>query len=347
MITFLTGLPGGGKTLLTVSKLLMPLIGATETWENEDGEMVTTKRVIYTNIRGLLLDHEFIDYERASKWHEWCKPGDVIVLDECQKLFVRRPNGAKVPDYVHELEEHRGKHSVDFILITQHPMLIDGHVQNLVGRHLHLRRVANMNLSVVYEWDSCSKTLLYKNAITKSPWRFDKKAMQLYKSARAHTKQPRKIPGLVWFILAGFCGAAYAFPTLKDRLSERITGKPAQVAQSDAAPGQKSEYVKDGIKYTVETTTTQVSPLPLPTASSPLQASAMLAAGCIATVAQGCKCFDQVGKKVDSDPAMCPSTTAKPGEDLQYIRETPALVAPSQQQPELISFGGTARGVIN
>lgn len=342
MITLLTGLPGGGKTLLTVSKLLMPLIGATETWENDDGEMVTTKRVIYTNIRGLLLDHEFIDYERAAKWHEWCKPGDVIVLDECQKLFVRRPNGAKVPDYVHELEEHRGKHSVDFILITQHPMLIDGHVQNLVGRHLHLRRVANMNLSVVYEWDSCSKTLLYKNAITKSPWRFDKKAMQLYKSARAHTKQPRKIPGLVWFILAGFAGAAYAFPTLKDRLSDRISGKPAEVAQANDAPGQKSEYVKDGVKYTVETTTTQASPMPLQAASEPIQAAPQLA-GCI-RLAERCNCYDQSGAKYKVEPAIClenaaPEVTPKVVLDLPH---TPKPFDPAERDVMAFMHPGTA-----
>ena len=136
MITLITGAPGSGKTIYTVSKMLSPYIGKTVKEVTDDGEEIEWPVVIITNIRGLLFDHQFVDYEYLQKWPEWCKPGMILVIDECQKLFVRRPAGSKVPEHVHELEEHRGKHSVDFVLITEHPMLIDTHVQNLVGRHL-------------------------------------------------------------------------------------------------------------------------------------------------------------------------------------------------------------------
>lgn len=308
MITLFTGQPGGGKTLYCVSKMLRPLIGAKLEWENDDGERVTTPYTIYSNIRGLLLEHELIDYDRAATWHTWCKPGDVIVLDECQKLFVRRPNGSKVPDHTHELEEHRGKHSVDFILITQHPMLLDSHVQSLVGRHLHMRRVANMDLSVIYEWDHCSKSLLFKNSVTKSPWRFDKSAYALYKSARAHTKQPRKLPGLVWFVLFGLVGAAIAGPTAISRISERMDptrnttlaqvrpDQPQQIsASAPGAPGQTSA--------------------PGQASSSPASAELDLVpsafkvelAGCIYRPDKGCICYTPQGRPVEADSELCSS----------------------------------------
>lgn len=307
MITLLTGQPGGGKTLFTVAKLLRPLIGAMLDWVNEDGEKVSTPRTIYTNIRGFLMEHELIDYDRAATWPTWCKPGDVIVLDEAQKLFVRRPNGSKVPEHTHELEEHRGKYSVDFIIITQHPMLIDSHVQNLVGRHLHVRRVGNMELSVIYEWDHCSKSLLFKNSVTKSPWRFDKSAYALYKSARAHTKQPRKLPGLVWFVLFGLVGAAIAGPSAISRISERMDPtrnttlaqvRPGQVQQIPAAPGAPGQAAVPGQAVPALASTE----LELVPPSPPVQL-----AGCIYRPAKGCICYTPQGRPVEADSELCSS----------------------------------------
>lgn len=334
MITFITGVPGSGKSLYVVAKLLKHIIGTFVTEVDDDDKEIKHKRTIYSNIRGLLLEHEFIDNERFKTWPQWCKPGDLIVMDECQKVFVRRPNGSAVPLYVSELEEHRGKYSVDFILMTQGTMLVDGHVLGLVGRHLHCRRVANLPMSVIYEWDHCSKSLLFKNSVTKSPWLYDRSAYKLYKSARVHTSQPRKIPGLVWFILFGLLGSAYAFPTLKNRLTERISGKPPATASAVAdqpKSGQKMEYSKDGINYTVETTTASV---PAPAVSSPLAAStaaqsAPVVAGCIQH-ARKCACFDAEGVAATVEPGYCEAHilgNALPGQkaDLSNIPTPPDL----------------------
>ena len=43
---------------------------------------------------------------------------------------------------------------VDCILLTQHPMPIHSNKVQLVGLHLRIRRMGNMALAVVYEWDS-------------------------------------------------------------------------------------------------------------------------------------------------------------------------------------------------
>lgn len=237
MITVITGTPGAGKTLYTIEKLLLPLVGKTMKGQDANGGEIEIPRTIYTNINGLLVDHELIDggdVQGLRDWHKWAKPGSVIVFDEFQKVWAPRANGSKVPDDIQALDTHRHM-GVDFILITQSVMNTDRHIHALAGRHLHVRRVANMRMAVVYEWDHVSRSLMYSKAMTKSPWRYSKKVFELYKSAELHTKQPRKMPGLVWFILAGVVGISVLAPTTFTRLSERMN------------PGaQQAETVKPG-----------------------------------------------------------------------------------------------------
>lgn len=72
-LTLVTGVPGSGKTLYSIEKLLQPLIGATVTRNLEDGTTEEIPRTIYTNINGLQLDHELIDFtgtwsQSGGKW---------------------------------------------------------------------------------------------------------------------------------------------------------------------------------------------------------------------------------------------------------------------------------------
>lgn len=236
MITVITGTPGAGKTLYTIEKLLLPQVGKTIKGRDEEGNEIEHPRTIYTNINGLQIDHELIDggdVEGLRDWHKWAKPGALIVFDEVQKVWPPRPNGSKIPEDVQALDTHRHM-GVDFILITQNVLNVDRHIHALGGRHLHVRRVANMPLATVYEWDHVSRGLLYSKAMTKSPWKYSRKVFKLYKSSELHTKQPRKIPGLVWFILAGFASVAYLAPTTLERIGGRISGKqPEAVAQAE------------------------------------------------------------------------------------------------------------------
>ncbi|MDO8652072.1 MAG: zonular occludens toxin domain-containing protein [Undibacterium sp.] len=357
-ITLVTGVPGSGKTLMAVWDLLRPLVGAVEKKTDERGDTIEIPRTIFTNVNGLLLEHQMIEGggswsmgadkkwkyegnpEGLRNWHNWAKPGSVVCFDEFQKFWPPRPNGAAVPPDIQTLDTHRHM-GVDFILVTQNCNNVDRHILGLVDRHLHIRRVSNMPMAVVYEWDHASRALNYKNSMTKSPWRYPKQAYKLYKSAELHTKQKRKMPGLVWFILAGFAGAAYAWPTLTTRFDERVHGKPVAAAAAPVTvkPGEKVEYTKDGTTYTVESVTTP--PVPAPEAA--LVAPAVVLpqiAGCI-VVRDRCGCFDATGQKVPAEPAACLESAgvngtpkadiveeAKPrpfdvseGEALAYLRE--------------------------
>ena len=301
-ITIVTGVPGSGKTLYTVSELLRAIAGSRTPAVDSEGRQVEIERKIYTNINGLLLDHDVIDGNEEHGlrgWHKWVKPGDYIVYDEFQKVWPPRPNGSKVPDDIQALDTHRHK-GVDFILVCQHLMNVDRHILGLCDRHLHIRRVGNMSLAVVYEWDHASRSLLYKNALTKKPWRYPKDAYKLYRSAELHTKQRRKVPGLVWFILFGLVGAAVAAPAAISRISERMdptrNTSLQQIRQADqvaAAPG--------------------AAPVPQPAASEPAgldlakphQSDQERFSGCVFRPAKGCVCYTVHGRLVKADQDVC------------------------------------------
>lgn len=295
MITLETGVPGAGKTLYCVDKLLRSLVGATIKTEDSDGNTVEVSRVIYSNINGLLLPHEKIGPDELNNWHTWAQPGSVIVYDEVQKPWPLTATGSKVPDCIQALETHRHM-GVDFILLTQHPMLIHKNIVQLVGRHLHIRRMGNMKLAVVYEWDSCSRTLLYKNALSKAPYRYSKAVFDLYKSAEAHTKQPRRIPSLIWGALFGLLVLAVLSPGTVARIKDRISPpeKPAIAATTPKlpAPGQ--------------TPAAAAASAPMATASAPVVAAIAKpkTLGCIASKAK-CSCFDEQGDLMDMEMAAC------------------------------------------
>ena len=304
MITIITGTPGSGKTLYTIQKLLAPLVG-THIPQEVDGVVTLHPRTIYTNINGLQLDHELIDggdNQGLRNWHEWAKPGSVIVFDEVQKVWPPRANGSVVPEDIKGLETHRHM-GIDFILVTQGPMLIDRNLHMLCGRHLHVRRVANLPFATVYEWDLMSRTLNFKASLRKEPYRYNRAVYKLYKSSSLHTKQVRKLPVVLWFLLAGMCVAAWKVPQVYDSLVNpgkavvATTDKPKTAPgatkpteASGAVPGEKLSSGADAV------------------AAAP---KAPVLAGCVRSKTR-CSCYDESGKVFAPEPGTCERETAAP-----------------------------------
>lgn len=300
MITLITGIPGSGKTLYTIDKLLRSMVGATIK-HDVDGVTQDVPRRILTNINGLLLEHEKIDAAWLNEWHLKCQAGDVIVFDEVQKPWPLAATGSKVPACIEALETHRHM-GVDFIVITQHPMLIHTNITRLVGRHLHVRRLGNMGLATVYEWDGCSRTLLYKNTMAKYPYRYSKAVFALYKSAEVHTKQKRKLPSLILGL--GFAVVALGFfgPSVASRLSDRINPQPkaenaAKAAKPASAPASSPQV--------------HVAAVPQAPASAPA-ISYVAPAGCISMAAR-CTCYDAAGKMMLVPEDQCRVASYRPG----------------------------------
>ena len=123
-----------------------------------------------------------------QNWWLWCKPGDLIVIDEAQFVMPRGTLGRKPPYWIQALEIHR-HYGVDFLLITQHPQLIDTTVRALVGLHRHIRPVMGSGLCMVYTWDHASNPERY-NLANKSQFLRRSSHYRLFHSAAAHVKPP-------------------------------------------------------------------------------------------------------------------------------------------------------------
>jgi zona occludens toxin len=304
MMTVITGVPGAGKTALCVEKLLAPMAGKKEKAIDPDGNHIEIERRIYTNINGLLLDHEKIDEKLLNTWHEWAKPGDLIVYDEVQKPWPLVATGSKKPPHIEALETHRHM-GVDFILLTQHPMLIEASVVRLAGRHLHVRKLADSRFATVYEWDGVSRTLLYKNAMAKSPWRRSAKTEKLYRSAALHTKQKRKMPSLVWGALLGVVAVGFFAPVVAERIGARVN--PENVSKSE-----KRAQATDVPTGPQKPASAPVSPASAPLPTSPASTPLPEVAGC-ASAKGVCRCYTASAKRIQMPDAFCVDQT-DPGE---------------------------------
>ena len=202
MLYLYTGVPGAGKTLYAVSNLL----------KRKDFK---GRPIFVDGIKDL--DHDKINYfdipegESIQTWPKWAPPGAIIVVDECQRIFRPRPSGSKVPDYVAELETHRHR-GLDFILITQHPRLIDVHLRGLIEHHTHLGKT-NLGLRRKMEWttggakDPESRANIREALI--SVYRLNKSVYGLYKSAEVHTKIRTKKSKLLMLFPLALCLVGY------------------------------------------------------------------------------------------------------------------------------------------
>lgn len=310
MITLITGAPGSGKTLYCVAKLISKIAGTSVDGTDDDGNKVTYPRTIYSNINRLLIEHEMVDEAWLEKWFDNIKPGAFIVYDEIQKPWPNRPVGSKVPDYIQRLETHRHQ-GCDFVLMTQNPQLIDPNVRKLIGRHLHIRRVGNMGAAIVYEWDTCSNSLNFKNSFTKAPWKFDKKAQTLYKSAEVHTKVPRRLPTVMFVAALAMAGAAYLWPTLIGRITSPLQGKAAIAKPADQSekPVVGDLFAPGGDLVLPKPAQEPLKPVHAAlTLASPLEAPEETVAGCV-QAKTACVCFTSTGIKVDKPAKFCQAIT--------------------------------------
>jgi hypothetical protein len=115
---------------------------------------------------------------------------------------------SKVPKFIQQYETHRHK-GFDFYFITQGPRLLDRHLMDLVGFHIHLYRPFGMKRSVIYEWNAVNlqpNPSQTKNTAIKKTFVFPKRIFKLYKSATVHTVKLR----LPWKVIA-FLTFAFSF----------------------------------------------------------------------------------------------------------------------------------------
>ncbi len=298
MLTLITGTPGAGKTLYAVSELARKVPGSTI-----EAEGSAVPRRLLSNVKDLLVEHEHITAELLQTWHEWGKPGDVILFDEVQEVWRPRALGKEVPPAIAALETHRHR-GVDIVLVTQHPMLLDSNIRRLVNQHLHVRRIAK-GYSMVYEWDHCSNISTFKTSLQSKLWKYPKDVFALYKSAQVHTKPVSKLPRIAYLGVAAVFGLAFVGHYAYGRVTARFD-KPDQVeakSQPKTAPGQTPPgQIPPGQVSIPEQAASQAAGLPAPAAAE--SASYVKYSGCIST-ANDCACFDAEGVRLLMERPAC------------------------------------------
>ena len=179
MITLITGTPGSGKTLYAVWSLTQ--------------EVKRGRRIVVDGIKDLAIDHELVDEPWIRDWYEQCQANDIIVIDEVQRIWPPVSVSVKPTADIEKLHVHRHK-GVDFIIITQHPQRLNKTIRDLVGRHVHVRRLFGLKQAMVYEWDHCHNPNAGFRDAVKTRWGYPRKVFDMYTSAEVHTKQKAVIP---------------------------------------------------------------------------------------------------------------------------------------------------------
>ena len=339
MIYLITGVPGSGKTLYAVSTLIRKL--SAEQLKGKDGQVIE-RRIVVDGIPDLVIPHEtmvsLVENERGQlepetdgdsfmTWFDWCKPGDVLVVDEVQRYLRPRALGAKPPDMVKMLETHR-HFGVDVVFITQNPMLVDQNVRRLVGRHIHVRRLFGMARAVVYSWDACSVDVHRTKGSTMSMWRYPKSAYKLYKSSELHTKQRQRVPMFLIVPALALVLGVWALPRAYSAIKGSATGKGIASSHSDApAPDLPASRP-------VAMASAPVVPVSGAASSKPTDDAPHLA-GCY--VFRGkCSCTDQNGAPFKVDYGVCEAhTDFGPVKALAKSAPLPAVIEAVQPRHSL------------
>lgn len=319
MITLKTGLPRNGKTLSLVDEVATLL----ERWRKHPGEQ---RPVFQFGIDELKLEGiEPLDVwpvggksgdqiPRRADGKPACKltfdqsalpDGSLVLLDEAQDFYPPRGPAQNAPAHVAELNTH-GHRNLDYIVLTQHPKLIDNAVRRLVNKHQHYRRMFGGGRAITYEWDSCSDSLDFPKAV-KGMFAYPKKRFGLYKSATGFTKPKFRLPAFLVVPLLAIPLAIFAGPRAWHAMYGASTGKGINGVPAFAPPASAA----------------RVSLGPVDGAQKPASPEGAASApdtfaGCIA-MGPRCSCIDDKGRIVKVAPEVCQTNVASSGHEIPYV----------------------------
>lgn len=351
MIYLITGAPGSGKTLYAVSTLVQSLTAQKLT----DSKGVTVpRRLVVDGVPDLVIPHERLctpekderdnytctEGDSVLNWPDWCQKGDVIVIDEVQRYWRPRGMGSKPPRMIAELETHRHK-GIDFVIITQSPMLMDQNVRRLIYQHQHIRRILGGQRAVIYEWDSCAADVSrVKSAQSTKYWGYPKSAYSLYKSSELHTKPKVKIPLWLGVPVLAVLGGLFAIPQAVAVMGGVTNGKgiASNSASTPAKPTIPGHVVTMPSPAASAESAATVAALPLQIPQPPPEFNSV---GCVRIGAK-CGCFDSKGVTVEVKPERCETVTGAdrpPAIELGQPAGEPAKYDPSEAGVLAFAFG--------
>lgn len=192
MIRLITGTPGSGKTLYTVSEIMKVI-------------EKTPERPIFSDIKGLRIDGV---QEAPDDWRT-APDGALIIYDECQyRTQYTKSRGRNKYQMIIDLTTHRhtGK---DIWLITQNPNFLHADVLAVVGEHYHIDRPLKAAFANVYKWRTAQLkpdgVTVRRRAEAAPIFKYDKELFNYYDSVdvsedKAYHKK-FQIPSWKFFVL--------------------------------------------------------------------------------------------------------------------------------------------------
>lgn len=327
-LSFVTGLPGHGKTLFTLHHV--------------DQRAKQENRAVYVaGIPELKLDWFHLDNEQ-----EWFSvpDGSIVVIDEAQRVFPTRPTGAPVPEKVRQFETHRHR-GLDIYLITQDAMLIDAHVRRLAGEHFHVHRPWGVQRATVLKWDQICNPRDYhdrKKAI-QSMFSYPKKLFGQYKSATLHTvkrKVPAKLFLLPVLLVVLVVSLYFAFSTLRGMVQ---TEKKNPAVQKDQLQQQQQQSNLVQARHTQPESLQDYMQRNNPRVRGFLHTApvydeitkpvrAPYPAACVDLGKRGCRCYTQQGTRLDTPADVC-LQVVKDGFFIAWDNEPRRQAAVDQERP--------------
>ena len=341
MITLITGQPGAGKTLLLVHEFL-----------NEAKQQ--GRPIVADGIPDLVIEHtpaptvpdwthhvEDAASQDGKKLLFTFPQGSLVVIDECQRVFRPRGVSKGVPPEVAAFETHRHQ-GLDFILITQHPGLLDSNVRRLVGRHLHIRDLGILGRKV-YEWPEATDPEKFRSAPVQRGWKLPKKSFDLYKSSSLHIKPKRGIPkGLAVLAVTVpllLAGGFYAWQSIQKKVAPPPVAEFKDIKPTNFSPAVDAPRV---VQLDRDSQLVEFDPvIPGRPETAPafdalrVVKNMPLVVGCIKTQAR-CTCQNQQGLDAGLDRYQCEAWLENPRFDAYREPDRVVLndkVSPAGEKP--------------
>lgn len=280
-----TGKQGASKTINAIKEL-------------DQLSAKTGRTVYYNNVTGFKPDHPSIKgiWEPFDNPHEWFKlPANAIILiDEAQQFFRKRPQGSKVPEYVSALEIMR-KDGHELHCITQCPKLLDHDMRSLCGLHVHFVRPKGANYAVRWEFPvpnlRVAETVSFTDAES-SRRAIPKEYFGVYESVKEGTEHHFKFkPPRALYVLVG-CLLLLGLAAWK--ISDRV--------MADSEPVSDSEQVSQPSKGILATAS--------PASMDAIGVDEYIAARTprVADVPSSAPRYDQIAQPVTFPKPFCVST---------------------------------------